>query len=196
MRLSNNAIWEKGLKYLPDSYRTWFTEENRYLVSNITKNAKVLEVGCGEGRTLDAILVKTKNLTGLDHDKIAVKNAKKKFKSYSKIKMIYADADNIPFSEDSFDFVICMTTFANFGEKKFQILAEMKRVSRDDGFIILSVYADNAFEDRIKLYKADGAFEKIKEIKGTTVIFDESIGDNISEQFSREELIYFFKKLI
>jgi len=37
----------------------------------------------------------------------------------------------------------------------------------------------------------------IKEIKGTTVIFADSLGDgdNISEQFSKEELSNIFKKV-
>ncbi|RLG32861.1 hypothetical protein DRN98_04720, partial [Methanosarcinales archaeon] len=41
-------------------------------------------------------------------------------------------------------------------------------------------------------YKASGV--KIKEIKDGTVVFDESLGDNISEQFTKKQLEDIFSK--
>jgi ubiquinone/menaquinone biosynthesis C-methylase UbiE len=86
-----------------------------------------------------------------------------------------------------------MTTFANFTDYKSKVLSEMKRVLRDDGYIIISVFSKDAFEERMKIYKKLNV--PIKEIKGTTVIFDKEIGDNISEQFSKEQLRDIFNKV-
>ncbi|MCK5026601.1 MAG: hypothetical protein KAS15_08445, partial [Nanoarchaeota archaeon] len=83
-------------------------------------------------------------------------------------------------------------TFANFADKKFIILDEMKRTLKDSGHIIISVFSEDAFEERMKVYKTDGV--KIKHIDGTTVIFDESFGDNISEQFNKEQLENIFSQ--
>ena len=77
-------FWEKVLGDLPVSYKTWFEREREYLQSNITKNAQVLEVGCGEGRSLKDIINITENLTGIDHDPDAVKEAKKNLRSTQK----------------------------------------------------------------------------------------------------------------
>ena len=177
---------------MPNSYRRWFEEERKYLLKHITKNAKVLEVGCGDGRSIKDILDITTNIVGIDHDEKAVADAKNNFKDYKTIRILKAKAENLPFENKEFDFVICMTTFANFADSKQKVLSEMKRVLKDDGFIIISVFSEDAFEERMKMYKKLNA--PIKEIKGTMVIFNEEIGDNVSEQFSKEQLVGIFSK--
>jgi len=192
MALKNIDFWEKLLKNMPNSYRRWFEEEKKYLQKHITKNARVLEVGCGDGRSIKDILDITTDIVGIDHDEKAVADAKNNFKDYKSIKILKANAENLPLENKEFDFVICMTTFANFADSKQKVLSEMKRVLKDDGFIIISVFSEDAFEERMKMYNKLNA--PIKEIKGTTVIFDEEIGDNISEQFSKEQLLDIFSK--
>ncbi|MBU4070341.1 MAG: class I SAM-dependent methyltransferase [Nanoarchaeota archaeon] len=192
--MKNIEYWEKILKNPPNSYKKWFEKEKKYLQKNITKNSKVLEVGCGEGRSLKDILPLTKNITGIDYDKKAVNDAKKNFKDFPKIKILKADAHKLPFKNKSFDFVICMTTFANFGNKKYIVLKEMNRVLKDKGFIIISVFSEDALKERMKVYKKHKV--KIKKINNGKVIFDKSekMLDYISEQFSKNELKKIFNK--
>jgi len=58
----------------------------------------------------------------------------------------------------------------------------------------VEIYSEDAFEERMKLYNRVKV--SIKEIKGTTVIFEEGFGgENISEQFSKEELEEIFNKV-
>jgi ubiquinone/menaquinone biosynthesis C-methylase UbiE len=184
-------MWQDVLKNLPVSYRKWFKEEKSYLVSNITKDANVLEVGMGDGRSLNDIIRVTKNLTGIDHDSEAVERTKNIFERYPSVKIMRAEAEKLPFEGRTFDFVICMTTFANFGEKRLKILDEMKRVLKDEGRIIISVFSEKAFEDRMKIYKKINF--PIVEINGTTVRYKGKYGDNTSEQFSEEQLREIFK---
>ena len=193
MKKRNIVFWEEVLKDLPESYKIWFKKEKDYLQKNIIKDSKVLEVGCGNGRTLKDIINITTNLTGIDHDAKAIQDAKLNFKNFSDVHLLVAQAEKLPFKDKSFDFVICMTTFANFGKKKFIILDEMKRVLQDNGKIIISVFSEDAFNERMKLYKnLNAPIKKIKE--GGKIIFDESLGDNVSEQFSENELKEIFKK--
>ena len=134
----------------------------------------------------------TKNVTGIDHDEKAITDAKDNFSSYPTIKILKADATKLSFEDKSFDFVVCMTTFANFADKKFIILEEMKRVLKNSGKIIISVFSEDALEERMKVYKASGV--KIKNIENGKVVFDKSLGDNISEQFSKEQLEDIFSR--
>ena len=189
---TNTDYWEFVLKNLPKSYHKWFEEEKKYLQKTITPDAKVLEVGCGDGRSIFDILPVTKNVTGIDHDGKAIADAKNNFSSYPSIKILKADATKLPFENEGFDFVVCMTTFANFADKKFIILEEMKRVLKNSGKIIISVFSEDALEDRMKIYKASGV--EIKKIENGKVVFDESLGDNISEQFSKEQLEDIFSR--
>ncbi len=193
MNPRNIDFWEKLLQNLPESYREWFKEERNFLRVSIRKNASVLEIGCGDGRSLRDIVDITSNLTGIDNDAKAVSDAKKNFEGNARVKILQANAEKLPFENESFDYVICMTTFANFGDKKYKVIEEMKRVLKNDGRIIISVYNENALEERKKMY--DNINAKIKKItENGTVLFDETGNDIISEQFSQKQLLQIFGK--
>jgi len=192
--VKNIDFWEKLLRELPESYKSWFKDERKFLHKHITKNSKVLEVGCGDGRSIKDIIDVTKNIYAIDHDKKAVDDAVNNFKEYHSIKIILEDAIKLQFKDESFDFVLCLTTFANLGNYKYKALEEMKRVLKKDGSIIISVFSEDALKERMKVYKKLGS--PIKEVtKNGRVVFDESLGDNISEQFSKNELVEIFKKV-
>ena len=180
---SNIEWWEKALINLPESYINWFKEEGDFLRKNIYKDSSVLEVGCGEGRSLRYIQDITQNIIGIDNDAKAVNDAKNTLKN---IDFRIADGKNLPFDNNLFDFVICMTTPANFGNEKEKIYTEMKRVLKNDGEILLSVFNEDAMKERLKLYKNVNA--PIKKIVGGRVIFENSVGIEYSEQFSKREL--------
>ena len=195
MEKKNVEYHEALLKNLPHAYKEWFEADREYLINNIKRNSKVLDVGCGDGRGLKYIIGITRNLVGIDHDKTAVKHAKENFKRFQKVKIVLGEANNLPFKSDSFDYVICIGSFINFGQKKEKALNEMKRVVKKSGNIIISVFSEDALPERLKLYKKLKI--PIKEIKkdGTVIFdFDASLGDTISEQFSKEQLKKMFKK--
>tara|TARA_Y100000310_G_C20664975_1_gene806982 strand:+ start:1055 stop:1702 length:648 start_codon:yes stop_codon:yes gene_type:complete len=187
----NIDFWEKFLQDLPASYAEWLNHEPTYLLENIEEGSSVLEVGCGNGRSLKVLLKRTKNITGIDHDQTAVDHAKE---NMPEAKFEKADAVDLPFDDNSFDYVLCLTSFANFGDKKFKALEEMKRVLKNDGFILFSVFAENALPERMKAYKKFNL--KIKEVsdKGK-VLFDELTDANVSEQFSKQDLENIFKQV-
>jgi ubiquinone/menaquinone biosynthesis C-methylase UbiE len=81
-----------------------------------------------------------------------------------------------------------MGSFTNFADKKLIILDEMKRVLKRSGTIIISAYS----EERMKLYNSIGL--KIKEVKDGSVYFENISKDNVSEQFTQDQLESIFKK--
>ena len=115
----NIVGWEEALRNPPDSYKEWFAEEKRYILQNIEKGSKVLEVGCGDGRSIKDVLEVTKDITGIDNDPTAIELAKENLKNYRGIKLILADGKNMPFGDEIFDYVTCIGTFANFGTDKY-----------------------------------------------------------------------------
>jgi len=187
--LRNADGWRKALENLPDSYKEWFKEEKEFFNKNIRKDASILEVGCGEGRSIHDLIEITENITGLDIDAKSIENAKNSFVNHSQIKFIVGDANSLPFDKGSFDYVLCIGTFANFGEEKFKVLEEMKRVLKKDGKIIISVYSDEALQERLALYnKLNFNIKRVENSGIVTVIFDDFNTEGISEQFSEKEL--------
>ena len=189
---TNIEGWEEILKNPPKPFKQWFDEERRFLKKHIKKNDLVLDVGCGDGRTLKDLIPITTRLVGIDHNPKAVRLARKNLKNNARI--LLADGKEIPFPRDTFDAVICIGTVANFGKTKIKILKEMKRVCKSGKKILISVYSDEALDERLKLYRTIRA--DIKEIKNDgTITFDEKdVVDVISEQFSKKQLILFAKK--
>jgi len=191
--MRNFDYHEKIFESLPNSYKRWIDEEKIFLRKEIKKDSKVLDVGCGDGRSMKDIIDITQNIIGIDIDNSAVLFAKKEFKEYPNINVLKANAKKMPFSDSCFDFVICMTSFVNFGEDKYNGLNEIKRVLKENGKIIMSVFNEDAFEERMNVYKDLNI--PIKKIDGTKVIFDKSLGANVSEQFSKEQLINIFNNV-
>lgn len=190
MAKKNIDYFEEFLKDLPESFKKWHAAEENLLQKVIQNDSKVLAVACGDGREINYVAKVTRNVVGLDQDKTAVEHARNNLKKFPELKIILGDAADLPFEEDSFDFVICMGSITNFGPIKERALLEMKRVVKKNGKIVLSVYSEDALPERMKIYKKfDKLYNGIIDVREDgTVIFEDSLGANISEQFTGAQL--------
>ena len=90
---------------------------------------KTLDIGCGTGHHLELA-----NAIGLDISFPMLKEAKKK----NCKKLIQGDVEQLPFSNNSLDTVLCLFTVLNLCDFEKSI-NEMKRVLKRSGRIIVSV---------------------------------------------------------
>lgn len=112
----------------------------RQIVQNcfITKESKVLDVGCNTGYCAFemAHLIKCR-VIGIDISKDMIKTANKmkgEDPLGSLIKFRAADAMNLPFPDECFDVVVCGGSTA-FIEDKKKAVSEYKRVTKPWGFV-------------------------------------------------------------
>jgi ubiquinone/menaquinone biosynthesis C-methylase UbiE len=189
--MKNTEYWDSLLEESPNQYKELINDEKAFLIKNIKKDSKVLEVGCGTGRSLKDLFLITKDVCGIDHDKKAIENAKVNLKEQG-LSIILAEGDFITFENETFDFTLCLMTFSNLAGHRNRVLKEMKRVTKKNGKLLISCYNEDSIAVRIEMYRKLKI--PIKNIINGTVIFDESIGDNISEQFNDEELRNIFQK--
>lgn len=183
---TNIDYWEEILKNPTPAYQNLFDAEKEFLLSHVDSNSKVLDIGCGEGRNIETILNITKDIVGIDNDPKAVIDAQTHLAKTPTVQILLADVIAIPFPDNSFDAVILMMTLVNFNNTKVRALKEMARVLKQHGKIIISVYSENAFDERIRMYKISNS--PIKRTEGTKVFFDIPEPANESEQFSKEEI--------
>ncbi|MEN9582963.1 MAG: hypothetical protein RL641_917 [Candidatus Parcubacteria bacterium] len=183
---ANIDFWERIEENPSPGFQVLFEKEKEYLRSHISNNAKVLDVGCGNGRNIISLLNITSDITGIDNDPQAIKDAKENLKEYPSVDIQQADATNLFFKENTFDCTVLMMTLVNFADKKVKALEEAKRVTKENGKIIVSVYSEKALNERLEMYKQIGV--PVKKVKDGYVTFDESVGAYTSEQFTKDEL--------
>jgi ubiquinone/menaquinone biosynthesis C-methylase UbiE len=188
----NIGLWGMATQGPTPIFKKMFKSQDVYILEHVKNGERVLDIGCGYGRNIQTLLKVTDKITGLDNDEQAIKETKQVMASNPGVKLFLADAALLPFAENSFDVVVLFDILQNLVENKVKTLQEVNRVLADDGKILISVYSEDALENRLKLYKKIGC--PIVKIEGGKVIFDESVGANISEQFSREELDELAKK--
>lgn len=192
MSKTNFEGWKAVLANPPKELEWWLLAEREYLLKRIKQESFVLEVGCGDGRSIfDVLQANPAKVIGIDKDDSAVNLASERFRYDLRVRIESDDGEGMRQSSSHFDYVTCIGTFANLGISKFRVLDEMKRVLRPEGQILVSVYADNALPTRLAMYERAGLPVK-RVYKDGTVIVNYEGGEVISEQFSRAQLEHIF----
>lgn len=100
------------------------------LLKYVTKKSIVLDVGCGTGKYAGYISKFVSKIYALDISKQLLKFAKLK-NSSKNIEYIFANAAQLPFLDESIDFII--STWGSFSPN--ETIQEMKRVLKPGGYI-------------------------------------------------------------
>lgn len=105
----------------------------------LTEGDKILEVGCGNGYYLSLLnrLGVKLLLTGIDVDKLALKDAKR-FINDNKVKVILANASKIPFPDGTFDKIVMSEVIEHVVDDEKNVLKEVSRVLKKDGILALT----------------------------------------------------------
>ena len=140
MRESSENRFLRQQKYLDKSPIARYSNERFFqtIIRLLTKIefASVLDAGCGEGISLNAVRKKFSPrgiLTGFDLDKRRIIHA---LEETEKSNFFVANVQNIPFPSHYFDLVICLETLEHVGEPCLA-LEEIARVSKK--YVLFSV---------------------------------------------------------
>lgn len=99
------------------------------------KDKDVLEVGCGRGGGLSYInrYFKPKSVTGIDLNNKAVKFCNAFYSSEGNNRFVQADAQKLPFDNESFDVLINVESSHRYPEPE-KFFSEVKRVLKPGGY--------------------------------------------------------------
>lgn len=110
---------------------------HRYaIVNNYIKDKTVIDIACGDGYGSSLMADTAKSVVGVDIDAATVATASKK---YVKPNLAFkaGSADKIPVESSSIDVVVSFETIEHH-DKHDEMLAEIKRVLKPDGLLIIS----------------------------------------------------------
>ena len=139
---------------------------------------RVLELGCGDGKTAIALAQKGLQVVGLDPSRVALLTLGKRVGS-DKLSLVQADALSLPFKEASFDCLASVHFLDHLLLKdRENAVEEMGRVLKPGGLVIGRFFSVN-----------DMRFGKGEEIEPKTYLKGNEI---INHYFTEEEVLSLF----
>jgi len=141
--------------------------------ADVQSGERVLDVACGTGDLLRrfAEARPEAELTGVDLAAGMVERARQKLADVSDVSVQQADAHALPFSDDTVDVVVSSSTFHYFTHPR-AVLAEMRRVLRPDGRLILLDWCRDYWTCRVM----DSVLQYVDPAHGTCYTLDELAG--------------------
>jgi len=118
-------------------------EEVVEFCNSIEKKGLVLDIGCSNCRNLIPFLERKFSCIALDFSKNMIRKAKEfLLKRKLSANFIIADINNLPFRNNVFDYVLCTRVLHHLPTRALRsgALAEIKRIVKDKGEILMSVY--------------------------------------------------------
>lgn len=186
--------WKDNLYKLTKHYEDYLAKEVEYIISNVDKKSNVLEIGCGSGRVINKIAPLAHKVIGIDNSQLQLEDSKKLLSSHSNVELRLMGGKNILFKDSSFDTVLMLfNLLGNLSEKdKIKILKEVKRVTKNGGNILVSVYSENAAPYQMEWYGHLGL--KIASVTENFVSFRFKNIQVSAERFTKKKLTELFAK--
>ena len=143
------AKFNAGDKRFFEEIERYRFEKLSYLTSVVDFNGysgkKLLDVGCGLGNDLSRFVRGGAEGVGIDISAVAVNLARKNFKYRNlSASFIEMDAENMAFSDNSFDIVYCHTVIHFTPDPQF-LINEVHRVLKPGGLAILMTVNRNSW---------------------------------------------------
>lgn len=106
---------------------------------------KILDLGCGNGRLLELFQDKNIEYIGADNSEKLIVIAREKANNINqkvRTNFIVADALKLPFPDNYFDKIYSIAVFHHIPSEEYRLefLREVKRVLKQDGLLILTVW--------------------------------------------------------
>ena len=134
----------------------------------ITKNSKILDLGCGTGLELSEYFKLNPDaiITGIDLSKGMLDELKRKFK-YKNITLIQGSYFDVPFGESAFDAAVSVESLHHFTmNEKVPLYKKLYNSLKVNGYFILTDYfslsneeEEEHLKDFIKLKLKEGIFD-------------------------------------
>ncbi len=157
-----------------------------HLDFELPEKARVLELGCGNGKTLSGILKTNCKVTAIDSSQKAVELCKKMAERLGRAdaEILIADACCLPFKGPSFEIVLAFHILEHLLEEdRAKAVAEIKRVLAPGGRVFIRVFS-----------VGDMRFGKGKEIEPNTFVRGNKLAYHYFTGQELESLFSGFKK--
>jgi len=149
----------------PPRIQQYLDAEIRYVLERINPGDCVLELGCGYGRVLSALVQKTNHVIGIDTSLDSIRLAKELIGPSEKCNLLRMDAAHLAFPDHIFDVVICIQNgISAFHVDPRGVLQESIRVAKSNGLVLFSSYSEKIWKDRLLWFQLQSKAGLIGEV--------------------------------
>jgi ubiquinone/menaquinone biosynthesis C-methylase UbiE len=143
----NEEKWDKRAKTFDDRCFNYFRFMQKRLISllDLRENQRLLDLGCGTGwavRYAASLVHERGEFYGIDISSKMIERAKENSSDFKNVNFYQANAEELPFGDEFFDFIICSNSFHHYFSPD-KVLSEAHRILKSKGRIyILDVSSD------------------------------------------------------
>ena len=149
----------------PERVKQFLEAEIRFILTKITNEDVVLDLGCGYGRVAIRLVEKARQVVGIDISEENIKLAAELFKSSDSLRFYEMDATNLNLPDESFDVTLCVQNgISAFKVNPKTLVSEALRVTKKGGILLFSSYSGKFWDDRLKWFQIQAEQGLIGEI--------------------------------
>ena len=134
--------------------RQYLQLEINYARTLVNPNATVLELGCGYGRIMRQLAPYAKKIAGVDTSPESLTLGHEFLNKLANCELVCADAASLPYSNESFDVVLCLQNgISAFHVDQKKLIDEALRVTRQHGLTVFSTYSERFWPERLAWFE-------------------------------------------
>ncbi|HLE07198.1 MAG TPA: class I SAM-dependent methyltransferase [archaeon] len=154
----NRGTYDKALRNFPPAYLSYHQREEWFFRDNVRVGSNVLDVGCGELRTIMPLAVHVGakgKVVGIDFNQRSYENAKRKAEVFKNVEILKLDARELNELPYEFDFILFPFELLGLLEIKDQVpvLRKARGKLKPRGKILATVFSEYAPSAQFEMYQ-------------------------------------------
>jgi SAM-dependent methyltransferase len=138
--------------------RQYLQAEIDHVVSRIKPDDRVLDLGCGYGRTLPALATEAVSVVGIDTSLASLRLGQQALSQTPNVRLACMNALHLGFPAEAFDVVICIQNgISAFHVDRLELVRESLRVAKPGGRVLFSTYAESFWDERLRWFEMQAA---------------------------------------
>ncbi len=138
----------------PPRVRSYLRAEVDFVLEHISHVGWTLDLGCGYGRIIPDLLRKAEKVVGIDNSRPNLLFARQYLRGAGRFHLLAMDAARLGCADGVFSSVVCIQNgISAFQVDPKQLIAEAVRVTKRNGVVLFSTYADAFWEDRLEWFR-------------------------------------------
>lgn len=144
----------KCYEIAPPRVQQYLAAEISYVTAKIKAGDRVLDLGCGFGRVMPELSLKTEKVVGIDNSVSSLILAREKIRNFPNCSLVQANALQLSFKNNSFDLVVCIQNgISAFHVDQKKLIKESIRVTKSNGIVLFSGYSDKFWKHRLEWFQ-------------------------------------------